>query len=301
MTFLSSLLTWANVPFVIAFGVAVTFVVLQLSGLLGLLAGGGDHEGDADHDVDGHDADHEAGGDHDADADADADHNADADNDGDHDADDHDADQEHAQGGGFGKDVLAGLGVGTMPLSIVWQSFAVCFGVAGLAANSVYLSRAGALPTSALAISLPVALAFAYGATSLVSKIFGRFAPKPGKTSTSRRDLVGRTGVVISSKVNAEFGEVRITDATGSVLRIICRALPGEEPILEGREVVFVDYDRERDLLFVAPFDVDAPRRRPRLRVRAEATAAGETTGKPPPESAEEAAESSVERAKAAR
>ena len=92
-----------------------------------------------------------------------------------------------------------------------------------------------------------------------------------------------------------------ITDATGSVLRIICRALPGEEPILEGREVVFVDYDRERDLLFVAPFDVDAPRRRPRLRVRAEATAAGETTGKPPPESAEEAAESSVERAKAAR
>lgn len=288
MTFLSSLLTWANVPFVIAFGVAVTFVVLQLTGLLGLLAGGGDHEGDADHDVDA-DADHEASGDHDADAD------------NDHDGDDHDGDQEHEQNGGFGKDVLSGLGVGTMPLSIVWQSFTICFGVAGLTANTVYLSRAGALPTSALAISIPVALAFAYAATSLVSKVFGRFAPKPGKTSTSRRDLVGRTGVVISSKVNDEFGEVRITDATGSVLRIICRALPGEEPIVEGREVVFVEHDRERDLLFVAPFDVDAPRRRPRLRVRADASSPGETTGKPPPDVVDEAADHDEERAKTAR
>lgn len=264
MTFLSSLLTWANVPFVIAFGVAVTFVALQLSGLLGLLAGGGDHEGDADHDVDGHD------GDADADADADADHEAggDHESDADHDADS-DAEQEHEHASHVGKDVLTGMGVGTMPLSIVWQSFAVCFALAGISVNSVYLSRTGALPTGALAVSAPVALVFAYVATRLVSKVFGRLAPKSGKTSTSRKDLVGKTGIVISSKVGAEFGEVRIADATGNVLRIICRTLPGEEAISEGREVVFVEYDAGRDLLFVAPFDIDAPRRRQRVRVRA--------------------------------
>ncbi len=297
MTFLSSLLTWANVPFVIAFGVAVTFVALQLSGLLGLLAGGGDHEGDADHDVDGHDADadHEAGGDHEGDADHDADHDADNDSDS-------DQEQEHASH--VGKDILSGMGVGTMPLSIVWQSFAVCFALGGISANSVYFSRTGTLPTSALALSAPVALVFAYVATRLVSKVFGRFAPQPGKTSTSRRDLVGKTGIVISSKVGDEFGEVRIADATGTVLRVICRTLPGEEPISEGREVVFIDYDREGDHLFVAPFDIDAPRKRPRVRVRAtfgspsgatsgspsrvRVPAAGEVTGKPPPDGAEE-------------
>lgn len=272
MTFFSSLLTWANVPFVIAFGVAVTFVALQLTGLLGLLAGGGDHEGDAEHDVDGHDGD----------ADADADHEAGADHesDADHDSDS-DTDQEHEHAGHVGKDILTGMGVGTMPLSIVWQSFAVCFAFAGLSVNSVYLSRTGALPTAALALSAPVALVFAYVATKLVSKVFGRFAPKAGKTSTSRKDLVGKTGVVISSKVGGEFGEVRIADATGSVLRIICRTLPGEEAISEGREVVFVEYDAGRDLLFVAPFDIDAPRRRPRVRVRA---TSGEPSGAPPGE-----------------
>lgn len=259
MTFLSSLLTWANVPFVVALGVAVTFVLLQVSGLLGLLAGGGDHEGDtdADHEADTGSADGDADADADADGDADAD--ADADNEG----------EAHQAHGGAGKEFLAGMGVGTMPLSIVWQSFAVCFAFGGITANTVYFSYAHALPTAALAVSAPVALAFAYLATRGVSKVFGRLAPAAGKTSTSRRDLVGKAGVVISSKVNAEFGEVRVTDPTGIVHRVICRVHPDEAPIPEGREVVFVEHDRARDLLFVAPLDADPPPRRPRLRVAA--------------------------------
>src|SRR4051812_27324183 len=49
VSFLSSLLAWANAPFTVALGVALGFAVLQMTGLLGLFAGGGDHEGDADH------------------------------------------------------------------------------------------------------------------------------------------------------------------------------------------------------------------------------------------------------------
>lgn len=258
MTFLASLLTWANVPFVVALGVAVVFVLLQVSGLLGIFAGGGDHDGDADHEADAG-ADHEADG-GDGDGDADADHDADG---GD------DADAEHEQGGSAGKEFLAGMGVGTMPLSIVWQAFAVCFALGGITTNAIYFSLTGALPTSALAISAPVALVFAYLATRLVSRLFGRLAPAGGKTSTSRKDLVGKAGVVISSKVSAEFGEVRVTDATGIVHRIICRVPPDEDPIPEGREVVFVEYDREKDVLFVAPLDPDAPRPRRKVRVAA--------------------------------
>ncbi len=163
------------------------------------------------------------------------------------------------------------MGVGTMPLSIVWQAFAVCFALGGITANAVYFSRAGALPTSALAISAPVALVFAYVATRLVSRLFSRLVPASGKTSTSRKDLVGKAGVVISSKVNAEFGEVRVTDATGIVHRVICRVPEGDDPIPEGREVVFIEYDRAKDMLFVAPLDPDVPRKRPKVRVAATA------------------------------
>jgi hypothetical protein len=76
-------------------------------------------------------------------------------------------------------------------------------------------------------------------------------------------------GVVISSKVSPELGEVRVTDATGIVHRIICRVPPDDEPIPEGREVVFVEYDREKDVLFVAPLDPEAPRGKRKLRVAA--------------------------------
>jgi hypothetical protein len=69
---LAFLTSWANSPFAIAIGVVGVFALLQATGLLGLLAGGGKAGHDVDHDVDADaDADHDAGGDHDADHDGD--------------------------------------------------------------------------------------------------------------------------------------------------------------------------------------------------------------------------------------
>jgi membrane protein implicated in regulation of membrane protease activity len=240
--FVSSLLAWANVPFMVALGVAVGFALLQMTGLLGLLAGGGDHDGDADHDVDGG---------HDADADGDADHDADADHDHDQ---DHDADQDEAHG--FGHQLLAGLGVGKVPLSIIWQTYAVAFGFAGFAANTVYLSRTGALPAHNLLWTVPMATVFGYLATRLLSRGVARLVADPQQEATTRKQLVGHSGVVISSRVDGEFGEVRIKDKTGHTLRVICRTRD-EQAIPEGREVVVVDWDREGDRLYVAPLDQD--------------------------------------------
>jgi membrane protein implicated in regulation of membrane protease activity len=264
VSFLSSLLAWANAPFTVALGVAVGFALLQMSGLLGLLAGGGHSDGDHDaghvegHEVDGgHDADHEV------DAHADHDGGHDADHDGGHDADhdaDHDHDQEQGQvshGHGVGHQLLAGLGVGKAPLSIVWQTFAITFGFAGIAVNTVYLDRVGALPPVALAWALPGALVFAYAVTRGVSRVIGRMVSDPKQEATTRKQLVGHTGVVISSKIDGEFGEVRVQDKTGHVVRIICRTRDEGQRIPEGRQVVFVDYDRERDRLYVAPLDED--------------------------------------------
>ncbi len=100
----------------------------------------------------------------------------------------------------------------------------------------------------------PLALIFGYVVTRILARFLGRLASDPMQEATTRRQLVGLSGVVISSKVDAEFGEIRVRDKTGHVIRIICRTRH-ERPIPEGTEVVIVDYDRERDHLYVAPLD----------------------------------------------
>lgn len=232
VSFLMSLLAWANVPFTAVLCIAVLFALIQMSGVLGLLAGG-DHDGDADHDVD-------AG--HDADAHGDASHDADA---------DHDAHQENGSSVGL----LAGLGVGRVPLSIIWQTYAVAFGLAGILGNTTYLGYTGSLPSTTLAWTLPFALVFGYLVTRRLGRVLARLAADPRHEATTRQELVGHTGVVISSKISSEFGEVRLMDKTGHTLRIICRTRDAEPTIAEGREVVIVEYDKEGDRLFVAPLD----------------------------------------------
>ena len=74
--------------------------------------------------------------------------------------------------------------------------------------------------------------------------------------ATSRSQLVGQIGVVISSKVDQEFGEIRIRDKDGHDMRIVCKLAKGKaEPIAEHRSVVVVEVDDERGELFVEPFD----------------------------------------------
>ena len=109
---------------------------------------------------------------------------------------------------------------------------------------------------------MPVALVFGYVVTRRLGRVLARVASDPRHEATTRRELVGHTGVVISSKVSSEFGEVRLMDKTGHVLRIICRTREGEPPIAEGREIVIVEHDPAGDHLFVAPLDegTDSPR-----------------------------------------
>jgi membrane protein implicated in regulation of membrane protease activity len=244
VSFLSSLLAWANAPFTVALGVAIVFALLQMTGLLGLLAGGGDHEGDADHEVDG-DAAADAG------ADAEADADADADAEGDHDAE---GDASHP---GVGAQLLAGLGIGRVPLSIIWQTYAVSFGFAGIAANTLYAGQRAALPAANLLWTMPLALVFGYATTRVLARGVARLISDPEQEATTRKQLVGHTGVVISTKIDAEFGEIRVQDKTGHVVRIVCRTRDTTRAIPEGREVVIVEHERGTDRLYVAPLDED--------------------------------------------
>ena len=282
----SSLFVWANLPFIGAFTVAILFALMQMTGLLGLLIGDSDHDADADadHDVDA-DADHDV----DADADADADHDVDAD--GDHDAD-HDADDDgdHEESGSLGGRILVDLGVGRVPFSTVWQAFAITFGIAGLAINTLVLGPRGVIAPITLAFTIPSALVVAYLITRTITRLLGRVLAGENEEASSRKDLIGSTGTVISSQVTSEFGEIRVTDKAGRFMHIICRIRESEKSIPSGKEVVIIDYDAKTGHIFVSSLDVDLDEK-PKKRLKANVRIKESVT----PEKAEQPAEEIVE------
>jgi membrane protein implicated in regulation of membrane protease activity len=223
------LLAWANAPFAIAAGIAALFALLQVTGVLGLIAGGG--EGDADHDVD-HDVD--------------ADHDADGDHDGDHEGDER----------AWAAAALAPLGFGKIPFSMIWQTFALFFAATGFGLN-LHFINAGGPPLHSLAWTLPIALFSGYLGVAVVARVLGPVLSSTEQEATSRAQLIGQTGVVISTKVDSEFGEVRIRDKSGHDLLVVCKLLPGAKSVpREHESVVVVDYSEEKGELFVEGLDL---------------------------------------------
>jgi membrane protein implicated in regulation of membrane protease activity len=238
------LVAWANAPFAIAAGVAAVFALLQVTGVLGLIAGGGEGDHDVDHDAD-------------VDADADVDHDVDADHDVDGDQDaDHDADEGGAHDRSLALAALAPLGLGKIPLSLIWQTFCLAFAAAGFALNARYLGAPEGPPVHTLAWTLPLSMIAGYLTVAGVARVVGPVLSSKGQEATSRAQLVGQIGVVISSKVDREFGEVRIRDKTGHDIRVVCKLADGAKNApTERQSVVVVDYEPERGELYVEPLD----------------------------------------------
>ena len=131
-----------------------------------------------------------------------------------------------------------------MPLSIVWQTLLTMFGITGMVGASLKLP---------LYVTIPVALVACFFLAAAVVRIIARLIPAASGVASARADLVGSMGVVISSKVTAEFGEARIKDSGGRVIRLVCYT--HEAPIPEGAEVVVTGYDKDRDRLYVSAFN----------------------------------------------
>ncbi len=268
LAFLATLFTAANAPYTTALLVVALYAALQLFGLLSF----GEHGVEGDHalashevgvDADVHaevgvDADADLGGDAgggDAHLDADHDIAHDADHDVAHDAD-HDADHGDHEGESSGSGVLSlllgMLGVGRVPMAIVWQTLFTMFGLTGVTVTTVAASLLGPPRPFFLAFSIPISLVVGSVLSASTVRGVARLVPSSSGDATRKRDLVGCTGVVISSRVDREFGEVRLKDPLGRTLRLICHTLPGEPALPEGTEIVVVDYERTQGHLFVS-------------------------------------------------
>jgi hypothetical protein len=168
---------------------------------------------------------------------------------GDHDAD---GEGEGAEDAGEGADEGPShdaLGIGRIPSSLAWQTGAIAFAIAGWALNARWLPG-GEPPPTTLLWTVPAGLVAALASLAGAARLLGPLLSPP--EATSRSALIGREGVVISSRVTPEFGEVRIRDDLGHDLRLICALAPGAAEVGEGRAVVVVDVDDGKPLVTAA-------------------------------------------------
>lgn len=268
-------IAWYNLPFSLALlaflGLsAVQFIGLEQDHDAAADAGADadahvdlDHDLSVDHDVS---VDHDLAVEHDADLGHDLDHDVghDLDHDVDHDVD-HDASSDTG-GVPAWAEVLAFLGVGQAPLTMVLLVLLGGFGIVGWIMNALILSVSPAylrfswLPAwlAWLPFILVLGVDLALGAwfTSRVAVFIGRAVPAFSSTATSVKRLVSRRGYVVSPQVDEKYGQVKVRDPGGTLITVFAVVDPGKPSISRDTEVILVEYDEAKKVFIVVPSDL---------------------------------------------
>jgi len=254
---------WYNGVFVVPLLGGAIFITLQVT--LGLLESGGDHDVDSGHDVVGG-PNAGAGG-----------HGAMGEGHGAGGLEGHGAGMleahHHALHGdvhvltpdetGVGlpaktglADFLAGLlGLGKVPLSVLLETFAMTWGILGLALNWGAVGIAGVTHPGVLILTMPAAFLGAVLATRFIASLVHRLVPSVSTTSIKSHGFVGQVGTVTSARLTKAIGEIKITGLGQTSTWIVVRLEP-DSPLDEvpaGEEVVVTHFDATANLFLVAP------------------------------------------------
>jgi hypothetical protein len=141
--------------------------------------------------------------------------------------------------------LLALLGIGKAPLSVFMITLLFAFGGVGLCLSVLLASWLKGPMVCVLAG------VFALLVARTVARLIGRYVPSVESYATEKTDVLGATGVA-ETAIDARFGVTLVTDGSGSLLQLKCRAHAG--PIRKGREVLIVDYDEESDFYIVEEY-----------------------------------------------
>jgi membrane protein implicated in regulation of membrane protease activity len=143
------------------------------------------------------------------------------------------------------------LGVGHAPLTIVLMLLLAFFGLTGLALNSLLWNLLGSYPGLALAGVLPAAFLVASLGTGRSAVFLGQLVPPLDTTATGMAQLVGRTGIVASPRVDEAYGQVRVRDRGGTMITVFGITQPGAAPLARGSQALLVHYDPGKRLFTV--------------------------------------------------
>ncbi len=227
---LQILFAWWNLVFIVPFGVALLYLGLYV--FTGLTFGDAelDHDLSVEHDVSvAHDVD--------ADHDVEVDH-------------DHEASIDE---GSFGfMSLLALIGVGRVPLSMVLMILLILWGSVGFALNQLLVQFIGATALVGV-VSVPVTMVVSLVLTGLIARVVAKVMPTNETYGRKRSDLVGTVGEAVLP-IDARFGLVSVRDSQGDLFQVACRVAEGEAAIAKGMRVVLFEYDAEKGVFHVAPY-----------------------------------------------
>jgi hypothetical protein len=134
------------------------------------------------------------------------------------------------------------LGIGKVPMSILWLSICLIWGAAGLLLN-VFLGMEAMRQNILFA-----ALAAVVGAR-LVAEGLALLLPREESYHTPKAELVGQVGEVLY-EVTTTSGTVRLRDPSGNLLDLDCRIQDGAG-IKAGTKVVLQVYEPGADVYYV--------------------------------------------------
>jgi hypothetical protein len=138
--------------------------------------------------------------------------------------------------------LLAALGVGRVPLSVLALLLLLSFGGVGLV---LYPLLAAVLRgAAALGAAWLVAALASLVVTSRLGRLFARYLPSVESYASEKRDLVGQVGVVLLRLSDVEH-VLRVKDPGGAELRVHGESAAGA--LIPGEEVLLTAYKRERD------------------------------------------------------
>jgi membrane protein implicated in regulation of membrane protease activity len=128
-----------------------------------------------------------------------------------------------------------------------------CWGVAGFALNSLLYQWLGDSVAIGF-ISVPVTLIISLALTGLVAAVIGKIIPNDDSKRERRVDLVGKAGEAIYD-IDATFGMANVRGEAGDLYQVPCRTEEGKPRIPKGAKIVLFEYDRDKGIFQVAPFD----------------------------------------------
>jgi hypothetical protein len=235
---LQLLLSWWNLIYLVPLALALIYLIVYMATGMSF--------GDADADVH---ADMDADADADADGDADADHDVSGDHEAGH-------EPQHAGSTSGGSSLLTLLGVGRAPISVLLMVFLLIWSITGIIANRViYGLSESVLPT--VIISVPLAMVFSLFGTAGLARLIGRSMPNSETYVRRKSSLVGLAGEAVYD-MTAGFGTVQVRDESGDLHELPCETqgdASTKKIIHKGQRVVLYDYNEEKGVFYVTPFE----------------------------------------------
>jgi membrane protein implicated in regulation of membrane protease activity len=149
----------------------------------------------------------------------------------------------HEPGTDASDGALAALGLGRVPLGVLLMLLLLLFGGAGLLLYPAFSALMGA--GLGLAGAWLIAAIASLLGTRVLGRAFVRLLPSVESYASTKPELVGQIGTVVV-RVSPTDVVVRVRDRGGAELRV--RGVFSGQAAAIGKEVLILEYERERDL-----------------------------------------------------